>query len=324
MKKQFKDLDEYEKMMYFTKLDQILSECGISIIIDKLRLCYNVIDSTIIDELEKEKPDIYRLFDFDLVRIEGRYHNDIYQIRYNDVDRDNNIKSHIFGELRINRSADNTNIENEDNFIESKYKQVWIYVNNSILYSHYNKLIHLNYISSHLGLLLNNITAIEIAIDTNKNVPQRLKGFIRNEGIETILNDKLITNREEDRPEFDFNHSGDMNKYKYLTVYIKQIKALKNKSKGIVVCAYNKLNECENSGKKYILDYYDNPTKLYRLEVRSANEKFKEYLNKYRIVLSEQLLCSNGFLFHAFEHFFNSVIRFRSNNKIISLGQILY
>lgn len=320
MNYKFKDLDRYEKLTYFTQCDQILSDDDFRIVIDKLRLCYNIVDSTIINELENEKPDIYRLFDFDLIRVEGRYHNDIYEIVYNDFDKNNNIVTHVFGELRFNLKAENTNTDNE----EEPTKRVWVYVNNTILYNHNNKLIHLGYISSCLGLDLNNITAIEIAIDTNKDVAQRLKRFIRNENIETILNGKVIYDRKQNRPEMEFTHSGDMDRYKYMTAYIKQFKAIKNKSNGVVVCAYNKLNECKNSGKSYILDHYNNPTKLHRLEVRVTNEKFKEYLNKYNIELTEQLFWNKGFLMDAFEHFFGSVIRFRSNKEIISLGNIVF
>lgn len=74
MNLKFKNLDSYDKLMYFTQCNQILSDNNIRIVIDKLRLCYNIVDNTILNELEIEKPEIYRLLDFDLVRVDGRYH----------------------------------------------------------------------------------------------------------------------------------------------------------------------------------------------------------------------------------------------------------
>lgn len=319
MNKKWKSIGQYEKMTYFVQLEQLIDEYNINIIVDKLKLCYNVVNDEIIQHLEEYQPEIYHLYDFDLVRIEGKHFNDTYQIVYNDLDKDGNIVPHVFGELKFNLKSQ----VNEEE-IPDQQKKVWIYVNNYILYSKDKRVLHLSYISDKLGIVLNNVTGIEIAIDTNKNVPKRLKQHLRDNNVTTILNGKIIQDRKEDRPEIEYIHSGDLDRYKYMSIYLKQKKAINNKANGTVVCCYDKLSECKNSDKDYILDYYNNPNKIYRIEVRATNDNFKQFLNSYQIELSEPLLYSKGFLMEAFFYFMNSVIRFKSENKDISIGDILY
>lgn len=314
-----KNIDRYDKITYLTQLDQLVEEYGINIVVDKLKLCYNVANDEIVKYLEEHKPDFFSLLEFDLVRIEGKHFEDIYQIVYNDLDKDNNLVPHVFGELKINLKSQSKDEE------EQGVKRAWIYVNNYILYSRENqKLTHLPFISSKLGLLLNNVTGIEIAIDTKKNVPQRLKRNLRNKKITTILNGKTILDRKEDRPEIEYIHSGDMDRYKYMSIYLKQKKAVKNKSDGTTICSYDKVSECKNGYKDYILDYYNHPKRLYRLEVRVTNENFKKFLEASQIELTEQLFWSKGFLLEAFAYFLSSVIRFKSDGKNIPIWDILY
>lgn len=319
MNKKWKSIGQYEKMTYFVQLEQLIDKYNVNIIVDKLKLCYNVVNNEIIQHLEEHQPEIYHLCDFDLVRIEGKHFNDTYQIVYNDLDKDGNIVPHVFGELKFNLKSQ----VNEEE-ITDRQKKVWIYVNNYILYSKDKRVAHLSYISDKLGLVLNNVTGIEIAIDTNKNVPKRLKQYLRDNSITTILNGKIVLDRKQDRPEIEFIHSGDMDRYKYMSIYFKQKKAINNKSNGTIVCSYDKLSECKNSDKDYVVDYYDNPNKIYRIEVRATNDNFRQFLNSYQIELNEPLLWSKGFLMEAFLYFMNSVIRFKSGNKDISIGDILY
>lgn len=314
-----KNSDQYEKMIYFVQLEQLIDKYNINIVVDKLKLCYNVVNEEIFQYLEEYQPEIYSLYDFDLVRIEGKHFNDTYQIVYRDLDKDGNIAPHVFGELKFNLKSQSKEEETPD-----QQKKVWIYVNNYILYSKDKRVVHLPFISEKLGILLNNVTGIEIAIDTNKNVPKRLKQYLRNNSITTILNGKTIFNRKEDRPEIEYIHSGNLDKYKYMSIYFKQKKAINNKSNGTVVCSYDKLSECKNSDKSYVIDYYDNPNRMYRIEVRATNDNFKQFLNSYQIELAEPLLWNKGFLMEAFLYFVNSIIRFKSGSKDISIWNILY
>ena len=62
------------------------------------------------------------------------------------------------------------------------------------------------------------------------------------------------------------------------TITIKQAKAAKNKTKGVMVQSYDKKAEIETtSGKQYILDMYGHLRFLFRLEVRLSYRDLQEY-----------------------------------------------
>ena len=72
-------------------------------------------------------------------------------------------------------------------------------------------------------------------------------------------------------------------KIKYLTVNIKQKKAIKDKSKGSTLIAYNKKAEIANSSDKtYINSHYNNPAKLHRLEVHLNNDEVERIFEPYQ------------------------------------------
>lgn len=306
------------KLIYLTQLDEFMKKHKIKIGIDKLRLCYNVINDAIISELEAERPMIYELFDFTLHRIEGKHYNDIYAIVYDDVNENGEMQSTKFGELRFNLKSQ------EDDEEITDLKKVWVYVENQILYDE-TKAYYLSYITDHLGLELNNLTACEINVDTTRrNMAYTMKKHIRDKKLTTILNGKKIVDRKENRPELRFMHIGNMDRYKDMTLYIMPKKAIKNRADAPSLCFYNKLDEINNSsGKKYISHIYDNPTKLYRSEIRFTNEKFREFLDKYNLPLGEVMLFNKGFQWCVFEHFFNSIIRFKKGDENIPLDLLV-
>lgn len=306
------------KLIYLTQLDEFMKRNKIKIGMDKLRLCYNVINDAIISELETNSPEIYELYDFTLYRIDGKHYNDIYSIVYYDINENGEIQSMKFGELRFNLKSQDGDEETAD------LKKVWVYVENQILYDE-TKAYYLSYITDHLGLQLNNLTACEIYVDTTKrNTAYTMKKYIRDKKLTTYLNGKRIVDRKENRPELRFLHVGDMDRYKDMTLYVMPKKAIKSKADAPSLCFYNKLDEIDNSsGKKYIKDKYDNPTKLYRSKIRFASEKFREFLDKYYLPLDETILFNKGFQWCVFEHFFNSIIRFKKDGEIIPLDLLV-
>jgi hypothetical protein len=319
----YENLPMIDKLPLWCELEQAIIKHKINIGIDKLKLCYTVVNDSIIKELEENKPEWYNLDYFDLHRIEGKYHNDIYQIWIKDLDKNNEIETVKFGELRFNLKAEKEEEQNKTD--KPNEKRVWIYIDNKTLYSE-NRLSYLDYIRESLGLSLRNITEIEIYIDsTKKNIPQLLKRMVRYKDYKAFLNGKEVVDREEYRPELDYNHSGNMNRYTNMTFYASSIKALKTKLEGIRICGYDKITEIKYKSKKdYILDFYKNPAKLFRVEIRVGNEKFKEYLNENRIELLEFLFEDKGFLYLTFEWFFEKVIYFKdANNEKISVADIM-
>ena len=239
--------------------------------IDMLRLCYEIKEPNNINiirtrEIGEEVDFLY----FYLRRIEGKHFKFVYEIRYNDLGIDK-----LFGELRLGINDD----KEDSNFHSNGYAKAWISVSNRVLYS--DEIYYLDFIEDNLGLELHNITALDLCLDLSCDVARMIRRLIRNKNVTTFLNTKEVKNRNEDRPEITYITSGNMNKDKYLTVSIKQKKAIKDKGKGTTLTAYNKKAEIANSsGKKYIEEFYNNPGKLHRLEVHLNNDEVKEYLNR--------------------------------------------
>ena len=200
--------------------------------------------------------------------------------------------------------------------------KAWISISNRVLYT--DEIYYLDFIESNLGLELHNITTLDLCLDMSIDIARLMRRLIRNPQITTILNGKRIIDRKQDRPEITYTSSGNMDKDKYLTVNIKQKKAIKDKSKGSTLIAYDKKTEIANSSdKRYIDDYYDNPSKLHRLEVHLNNEEIKDFITRTRHELSFYSLIDKKFLSKLFGYTLNSLIRFEKEEKPIDWADLL-
>jgi len=164
----YENLPMIDKLPIWYNLEEELKKLKVNIGIDKLKLCYTVENDAVIKHLEENKPEWYSLYDFDLQRIEGKYHSDIYQIMMPAYNKNNEMETVKFGELRFNlkeakEDQNETDIPNQ--------KKVWIYLENKILYSDDHEMFLLDFIPENLGLALHNLTEIEIYIDTPIPVP---------------------------------------------------------------------------------------------------------------------------------------------------------
>lgn len=282
--------------------------------LDALRLCYEVADPHNINIIkDKEVGGEIDFMYFYLRRIEGKHFKFVYEIRYNDMGKDK-----LFGEFRL---GINDNKE-ESNTHQNGYTKAWISISNRVLYS--DEIYYLGFIEDNLGLELHNITTLDLCLDMSTDIARLIRKLIRNPQITTLLNGKRIINRKEDRPEITYTFSGNMDKDKYLTVNIKQKKAIKDKSKGCTLIAYNKKAEIANSSdKKYIDNYYYNPSKLHRLEVHLNNEEIKDYIVKTRHELSFYSFIDKKFLLRLFGYTLNSLIRFEKEDRPIDWADIL-
>ena len=227
-------------------------------------------------------------------------------------------KDKLFGELRLGINDD----EEASNIHSNGYNKAWISISNRILYT--DEIYYLDFITNNLGIELHNITTLDLCLDMSINIARLIRRLIRNPQITTILNGKRIVNRKQDRPEIKYISSGDMDKDKYLTVSIKQKKAIKDKSRGSTLIAYDKKAEIANSSdKKYIDDYHSNPSKLHRLEVHLNNKEIKGYIENIRHELSFYSLVNKDFLAKLFGFTLNSLIRFEKNNKPLDWVDLL-
>ena len=283
--------------------------CKRKVMIDALTVCFEVENHYHFDRISSlDFGETYDLYEFQLVRIEGRYYDNVYPITY--MDDDTEIE---FGQLKFNISRGSES----DNLHENGNLKVWISLNNQTLYTkdQYN----LGFIAAKLGLEPHNITTLDLCKDTPFNVGKSLRKLIKDKTATTILNGKRVKDRNEDRPEITYTSSGSLNKNdKYMTVNVKQKNAVKDKSKGITLTTYDKAAEVKNSsGKDYILNFYGNPKKLYRTEVHLNNQEVKDYLEG-RGLFFNYYMIDEALLEDMFYHHLNSVIRFEKGKDHIT------
>lgn len=287
--------------------------CKRKIQIDAMTVCFEVIDRYHYDQItELDFEQIYDLYEFQLIRTEGRYYNNVYTIIY--MDGDCQIE---FGQLKFNIGK----VANPSNLHDNGNPKVWISLNNRSLYT--DDQFHLGFIATKLGLEPHNVTTMDICLDTPFNVSKSLRQLIRDKSIITILNGTKVKDRDEDRPEITYTNSGSLNRDKYMTVNVKQRNAMKDKSRGVTLTTYDKQAEIRNSsGKDYILDFYGNPSKLYRTEVHLNNAEIKDYLDGrglyFNYYMIDAALLEDMFFYHL-----NSVVRFKNGKQDILWEQLL-
>ena len=131
------------------------------------------------------------------------------------------------------------------------------------------------------------------------------------EDITTIINGKAIKDRKKTLPNVNLVYSTSLDRLKGMTVYVKQAKAAHDKSKGITIQAYNKLQEIEEASKKeYIKEFYGNPNKLYRIEVHLNNEEIKDYCKSHNTYQDIYMINDSAMLADMFTYHLSAVIRF--------------
>ncbi len=288
--------------------------CRRRIQIDALTMCYAVVQPYHYEQLcELDYGEFYEMPEFTLYRTEGRYFDNIYIIRLFDG---NEIID--YGQVKFNLCHGDKDCNTHTN----EQVKVWISLNNAVLYS--EAFGYLDYIATSLGFEAHNITSLDLCLDTPFNVSKTLKTLIRDKSVTTILNGRRIVDRDADRPEIIFTQTGSLNKFKYLTVNVKQKNALRDKSKGTSLTAYDKLAEIRNASEKfYILDFYNNPTKLFRTEVHLNNEEVKSYFDNSGIEFTPLVLFDEALLERMFFHYLESIIRFKHKSKQVSWLHIL-
>jgi hypothetical protein len=254
------------------------------------------------------------MYEFRLYRTDGRYFDNVYAIRLWNGTRD--IE---WGYLKFNLARG----DEHSNTHTSGLRKVWMSLNNETLYT--DDFHFLTYIEQRLGLEFHNVTSLDLCLDTPFSISPLIKAYLHKKDVTTILNGKRIIDRDEDRAEISYTTSGSLNKQdKYKTVNIKQRNAIKDKTKGVTVQTYDKAAEISNaSDKKYILEHYGNPNRLYRTEVHLNSEDIKAYVERRDIEYTPLLLIDEATLEDMFFHFLGSVIRFQCGTSDTSWGHIL-
>lgn len=271
-------------------------------IIDELRLCY-VAKPSLLDNLSSaalgERIDFA---DFSMVRIIGQHFRYLFKVFIGKKQ----VGNFYYGQYGI---------------VDSCY--AWFKFENQVLYDGelFRTTLDIPY---KLKLTFNNITAIDLTKDFKKNIVNVIRRLYKDERITTIVNGKAVKNRKQIIPEFHIDYSVSLERLRNPTFYAKQKKALHDKTKGICVCCYDKKAEVETeSHKQYILDFYNNPKSLHRLEVHLNADEIRTYCSVVHIVQSVDLIFDKEFLTNMFYYHLAAVVRFTRGRTKLDWRDIL-
>ena len=152
---------------------------------------------------------------------------------------------------------------------------------------------------------------------------QRIRKTAKDDAIKVIVNGKVI-DKEKDVAEGMFVFSLNFKKLSNPTISIKQAKAVKDKTKGLTLCGYNKAKEIETvSNKDYIKDFYGSPKTLHRLEIHQNNEEIKDFCNSHSIVQNIALIFNQDFLDGMYNTHLSSLLRFTKGRTKLDWQDIL-
>lgn len=276
-------------------------------VIDKLKICYTLSDTSRLHELRENLLERFEVqeWDFHLRRIEGKHFNNVYEIVYI-FNKDNNpedMEEQVFGTLQWGLRSDHD---------EAFKPYVWLYVDNSQFYLKYDystngRLMFLGYIEQMLGLVFNNITHLDLALDSSTNYSKALIKLIRDKDYYPIINGSKITDRKRLIEDILYIGVGNLERIKEYSLLIQQ------KKNDLSLNSYNKKREVENKSKKfYIMDRYKNPNQLHRLEIRINSDVLKDFFIRNRIEYNPSMFITDDWLWLLFLTFLNRIIRFQT------------
>ncbi len=215
---------------------------------------------------------------------------------------------------------------------ENKINYVWLYIENWVFYETFtaiqgkhNWLACVDYIVDELGLSFNNVTSLDIALDTSINFAKRIKSAQFNDDYGIILNGTFRTDKKEVLNEIRYLQTGDQYRLRTLSIYITP-----KKQNGLGLKVYDKKRELEKSNKTYIPQWNELKNSDYRIELTLKNEHMKEFYEQKGEVIPDELLMatlasqqeSQAPLFDMLLYFSNRLLRFRYNRKTISIFQL--
>lgn len=271
-------------------------------VIDELRLCFTA-ESEFLSTLSMLGYGERIYFDkFSLIRIAGQHFEYYYTLL--------NEANHIVAYFYHGRYGD-----------DSDY--VWVKIENRVLYQHIQLQTLINDIQTTFPIVFNNFTRIDLAKDFAKNTVYAIKRLMRTPGIKTIINGKVKKDRNEIIEGYITTYQSTLTRVKNPSLRICQAEAVNNKTKGVTMQAYNKKAELDNSNKEYILEFYDNPKTLHRLEVRLNSDEIRDYYKKQRQQQTVEDIFDDAFLTDMYYYHLGSVLRFTRGKKPIPWQEIL-
>ena len=204
--------------------------------------------------------------------------------------------------------------ENEEE-IQENY--TFFRLENHMLYKPKKDILSVLKIPSLFGMVLHHYTRLDLTIDMKSNIVRIINKLMKRTDIGTILNGKWEDDHKKKLKALKEFRDRTLDKAINPELVIMQMNAIENKNNGIIVAAYNKLEEIRDKStetsvyKQYILDYYGNPKKsLHRLDVRVNAANITKYCKEHGIPITEELLFDEAGLTDMYYTFLSRVLRF--------------
>lgn len=302
--------------------------------IDKLALCY-IATGELIEKLsEKDENDVLvDEYDYDCFRLQRVPSEEAIYVNFFNVlikfPKENGKSGCIERKFATLKTKPRSMEEGKKNYI-------WLYIENWVFYevfltiqrSKCNWLSCVDYIVDELGLIFNNITSMDIALDGNVNIAKRIKHAQFDDAYTVKLNGTFRRNKEEVLDNILHISTGDQIKLRTTTIVAKP---QKKKDEKLSLKVYNKTNELEKSSKRYISKWVDINSTIYRTEITIGNENLKEfYAHKGECIPYELLLTtfanqseSQLILFEMMKYFSNRLLMFNYNPEHKGKGETL-
>lgn len=276
-------------------------------IIDELRLCYTA-EPSLLEELANIELGKWKEYgDFSLFRVISRHFQYSFDVVYNGNNNRPKVANLRFGHYGR----------------EEQITYVYYRIENEVLYNHEELTTTLS-LPELLNMDFQHITSIDLARDYKFNVVQKIRKIAKDKEIKVIVNGKVI-DKEKDVREGMFVFSLNFKKLSNPTISVKQAKAVKDKTKGLALCGYNKNKEIETASHKgYIKDFYGNPKSLHRLEVHQNNEEIKDFCKSNGIAQDVNLIFNQDFLDNMYDAHLSSLLRFTKGRTKLEWREILH
>ena len=262
-------------------------------IIDNLVICY-LAPTELLGWLSQT--DNSSFGGFHMYRTEGRFHRHYFHLFTDDYQR--------LGDIYFGRYASKGN-----------ELYLWLKVENSLLYDQ-SYLEVIDQLSVQWELEFNGFTSLDLARDFGYDVAARIRKMMRREDLAVMVNGKEVRDRNKTLKGIYRTCGLSLAKDGTKGLTIKQAKAAKNKHRGITLDCYDKAAEINNSGKRYIRDFYGNRKRLHRLELRMNCEQIRRAFDSTWLTPSLEYLENQKALDYLFIYALKSVLRFRKGRTV--------
>lgn len=276
--------------------------------IDKLKAYYLVSDYSLINQLMELTTDNDCLY-LDSFQIR-RTRKNVFLINNHSADG-----SQVYATMTTNSSLDKQ-------FQDTITEGAWLSFENKALYDGRFEQLYFKLITS-LYLQFNNITKIELALDSTYSINKIAYRYIKNKNLEIMINGIVVDRKE--KLNLYYNSITTANRVIEHFIQIENKKYIHNaKHKGMSLKSYDKQQEIvdNNNEKEYILEKYGCPSKLYRLEITLSGEAAMKYLNCNRIEAEKLMFNSDQLQVMFFTHI-NRLLRWRKGRTIIKWEDLI-